>query len=239
MIGFRVGILSEDFLLTPGLDSAVDHIEVELSVKIVVMEAHAETCVFQTGGVHSRGVRLVSEASSAVHIEGVGFTAKVRHEQVQIPVLVYIHPLYAHASFRRSVSIDRASQQESLVDVLASSLVVPEVVGCGIVGHIDVNIAVLIVVRWRNSKAVAKCSVQTGGCRPVLKVCASHDEQGIRAGGVVVVRAAVVPFGEIVEAGGFGGSMPEQVVDHKQVQIPVAVSIQESRAGCPTHIFRA
>ena len=92
-----------------------------------------------------------------VQIERVAFVVQIGDEQILVLVTVDVAEIDAHASLGLSHPVDRHARQQRLVRERArSALVDPELIRIAVVGHVEVEPAIVVVVRGQDTESARR-----------------------------------------------------------------------------------
>src|SRR5207302_1856989 len=158
------------------------------SVVVVVEESDSKPKKGHTDGGETRGTAEIVEGPVAVVvIEVVRVVGKICYHQVQPAVVVVIAKIHTHAGLLASVSAEGDSGGHAHFGESPIPVVVVEKTGGRIVGHVEVQLAVVIVVSEGTARAPSP-GVANSGRR-------SHIAE--RAVAVVVVEDAATYMGDV------------------------------------------
>ena len=218
---------------------AVGHHQIEVAVVVEVGESSAPGEGPEGGGTDPAALRhVLEEAVAQAKIEGREVLGEVGGEQVEHAVAVHVAHGEAHAGLGGAVLVEPGARprRDFLED--AVPLVAIEVVGVGVVGHVEIGAPVVAKVGGPHAEAEAQAAVR-------------HSRLG---GGVHEAPAALVPeemVGCALEterahrhlletAPGEGALRVQHVLEraldvrgHVEIEITVAVRVEEGRARVP------
>ena len=131
----------------------------------------------------------VDKEAGLVAEESVALSDQVGHEEIKPTPLFEVHGDDAHSSSWNAHGIERASPQRGILLKVPLAPVQPELVGGGVIGHEEVDPAVVIEIARGDAEAIAVGAIQTGGGGNVFKgAVPSVAEEHCRGGSVVIAR---------------------------------------------------
>ena len=184
---------------------------------------------------------LVPEHPGAVvDVEVVALGRQVRHEQVFISVVVEVAGIHAHAGLRGAEAAQRRAGEQGGVHQRAVPLVDPQEVLGAVVGDVDVQPAVAVVVgggdAQRGSESPQRRARDPAGIDVAERARADVLERAVAAVAIEAVGQPPVGFRRAVVARprrvGADGAIVEVVVDvvaDVQIQPTVPVVVDERR----------
>ena len=232
LVGLPVGLARIHFRNAVD-DVAVGCEEVEVAVVVVVekLGAKAEGSIRGIGQPEALGGNG-ELALAIVAVEGVGLKGEVGDEKVGVAIAVVVAKIDAHTGVGVSVLVvTRTGNQADLGE--GAVLVGVEEVHGAVVGYVDVGVAVAVVVGQRDAQPLA-LEGNAGRRGDVGKGVAVVAVEEV-AGGVVRARLAVRPHGPLLADGRVVEGVAH-VVGDEEVEITVAVIVEESGAGAPARI---
>ena len=143
----------------------------------------------------ARVARVLEVAAAVVDVEREGLADDVGDEEVLVAVGVEVAGGDAHAAFGIAGGVHRRARQQPLVRERAVALVDPELVRRGVVGDVEVEPAVAVVVAGRDAEARAVGLADAGRLgdvgEPAVALVAVEPvgHRPIRARAAVVARA--------------------------------------------------
>ena len=218
-------------------DAAVGDVEVPQPVAVEVGQRGAEAGVGQALRRQPEQRRAVGEAAALVAVQRVGLATQVRQEQVEVSVLLEVGDDDAHPGLGVATLVQRAARDQRAVLEPPAAAVDPELVGRAVVRDVHVDAAVAVEVAEAEAQAVAERGVEPGARADVLEGTVSAI--GVQAVGqrrVEVDRGAVV-CARLVDgrpAIGLPQGRPADVARDEQVEVAVAVEVEEAAAGPPS-----
>ena len=102
------------------------------------------------------------EETEVVAKERVGLVLQVDHHQIEVAIVIRVTGHDAHARLGRTVLVQGAAAQQGLVAEPPAVHVEPELVHHRVVGHEDVDEAVLVEVAADDAEPVAERAVDAG-----------------------------------------------------------------------------
>ena len=182
---------------------------------------------------------VLEVAAPVVSVEREGLADDVRDEEIVVAVAVEVSRRDPHAAFRVPGRVQRGAGERPIVHERAVVVIDPELVGGRVVGDVEIEPAVAVQIIGDNAEpgavgagdpgrfgdvgemAVTVVPIQTIGCRAIGS------------------RSAVIARARPVRAGLVTGEREIQVVRHEQIEIAIAVVIEEGRARAPERIAHA
>ena len=128
-------------------------------------------------------------------------------------------------------------EESPFVDELQTALVDPQLVGHAVVGDVEIDAVVAAEIPGDDAESVAARLVDAGlgadvGEAPAAVVAVEH----VRLRRLEVVRVAVDPPPRSGETLDVGSDRPAQIVRYVEIQVSVAVGVEEDAARAPVHI---
>ena len=194
----------------------------------------------KTGQAQSGGTGHVpEEVPSQVPVQGVVVRREIGHVQVEASVPVVVADGHPHAGLGLSVLVEGHGGYQPPFLEGSVSPIAEEEVGHGIVGHVEVAVAVTIVVAPDGAHPVGGWCVHTGrlGGLPEGAVAVAQIERV--PGRRKTHRPAVDLDPPVLTVGSCGRRIlvvEFHVVGHVQVQPPVPVRVGEGGTGAPGRI---
>lgn len=223
--------------LVEQLDGTRDGDQIEPAVAVEVEEGGAEAGEGQAGRRQSQGRGAIGEAAVAeVDVERVFFALQVGQKEVLVAVFVEIAHRNTHTRFGLALGIERRAGQQGFLAEAPLAAAAPKLVGFTVVGYVEVEPAVPVVVERNHPEARAG-----GGGDPALEAdvfeaaAAEVAEQrvGHRPKGVGSTIIAPARSGEA------GRGLVETVVEvvgDVEVEPAVAVVIEEAGRRAPAGV---
>ncbi len=222
-----------------GIDVAVGDEEVQPAVEVGVEEGDAPAHRLEAGRGQARGAaHVLEEPVAQVPVEGLGVVGEGGEHEVQPAVVVVVAGVHPHPRLGPPLRVDGDAAQEADALEPAVPAVVVEEVGGRVVGHEEVDPAVVVVVGGEDAEAVAPRRV-----REAVGVGGFHE------GAVAAVLEEQVGFAGQPRGAHhhLGASSPghrslrlhdvvpggAHVARHVEVEIAVAVGVEERAAGAP------
>src|SRR5690242_2031074 len=133
----------------------IRHEYVYPAIVVVVEEFHAKAKKRNADRPEPGGSGLIREAAVVVVVvEVVGIVGKVSFHQVRPAVIVVIGAVHPHAGLGQAISAESHSSLHSYFRKPSFAVVVVKAAGAGIVGNIEVEAAVLVVVQPNDAQAI-------------------------------------------------------------------------------------
>ena len=102
------------------------------------------------------GRAIFVESLADVQVERVALVVQIGDEQILVAVTVDVAEIDAHASLGLSHPVDRhAGQQRLVAERARSALVDPELIRVAVVGDVDVEPAIVVVVGGEHAESAA------------------------------------------------------------------------------------
>ena len=160
-----------------------------MAVIVEIGDTQTETRVRKASSHRSIVSDGVDEETGLVAEESVALSDQVGHEEIEPSPLFHVHGDDAHSSSRNAHGIERAPPQRGILFKAPLAPVQPELVGGGVIGHEEVDPAVVIEIARGDAEAIAVGAIQTGGGGDVFKgAVPSVAEEDCRGGSVVIAR---------------------------------------------------
>ena len=222
-----------------GIDVAVGDEDVEPAVVVHVEEADAPAEVAGVDAEAGEVGVVVEVAAAEVQIEGVGVAGEVGLDDVEEAVAVEVSDGNAHAGL--GLAVGRVGDAGLDGDVFEGAvlLVLVEGGGGGVVGDVDVGPAIVVEVGDADAEAIGADGVEDArffgdvGEGAVAIVVVEDVFTTLQAGWAAGDLNAFVGA-----AGGFGVGrgldVEVDVVGDEEVEMAVAVVVEEGAAGVPT-----
>ena len=154
-------------------------------------------------------------------------------EQVEVAVAVRVGHRDAHAGLGLAELVERRPARQGVLAEGAVAPVQPQVVRGLVVRHVEIDQAVAVEVAGDDAQARPGDRADAGRLAHVDEPAgAVVAVQGVGRRGVLG-RVAVVPQTVRSQAGALPGGAPDDVVDDEQVQVQVAVVVEEDGARRP------
>ena len=214
---------------------AVGFIQIEkpIVVKILPTQAKAGEAAADRRQTRCRGAVL--EISTTVSIQRIGFGAEISDQQIQIAIVIEVFGGDAHARLGHALQIRSASIGQGHVFKMCA-VIEPELVVHAVVGDEDVDAVIAIEIAAHHAQAGAETGVNLHRVGDVGEgSVAVVAIQGVGKRRLIVGGAAIVVAAE-VRAIQFGRRRPGQIIADVQIQIAIAVVIEESGARSPTRV---
>ena len=241
-IPLRVALTGRQ-LLELGVEVAVGDEKIEPAVVVVVEEGGAEAEQWPHDAVEAGTSRDIGEQPvTFVAIEGVYVFGEIGHEEIEITVVVVVAAVHPHAGLRSAIIRVGDPRSHADLDKVPVAVISVQLVGLGVVGHIDVQISVGIEISERDPKA----GISSVGY-PRLDAHIGESAVGIVPVQTVRLRGnpfrPVEHFQALVErlsaACGKCVEIELEIVGDVQVQQPVTVEIAEGGTGPPAIVPHA
>ena len=160
-------------------------------------------------------------------------------EQVFVAVEIEVARRDAHAAFGSARRIQRGAGQQAVVGERAVVPIDPQLVRRAVVGDVDVEPAVAVVVAHRDAepRAVRLRDAGRGGAVDEASTAVVAKQPG--GHGAIRARAAVVARARRVVALLVGRRREVDVVRDEEIERAVAVVVEERGAGAPSGIREA
>ena len=131
----------------------------------------------------------IDEEAGLIAEESVALTDQMGHEEIQPPPLFEVHGDNSHTGSRNAHGIERTPAQRGIVLESPLAPVEPELVGSGVIGHEEVDSAVVVEIARGHAETVSVGAIQTGSGRDVFKRAVTPvAEEDRRCGGIVIAR---------------------------------------------------
>ena len=230
----RLGVRIRRKELRLAAHTAVGLVDVEAAVVVEIEQRRAEPRKRPADRPQAGGRRIVAEKRLLVAVEGVGLAIEVHDQQVKFSVAVDVGQVDAHSRFRLAVQVDGAAHRQRRVFESTAALVDPHLVGGAVVGDEHVNPSISVHVAGDDAQPVADRGAQTCAIGHVGEgSVAVVPEERRRGRQIVRSRTAVVGHPGQTVALDLGGRLPVQIMDHEQIEEPVAIVIKKRGARAP------
>ena len=152
--GLGVGIVGIG-LVRAKPHAAVGDVEVGQRVVVEVDKGEAEPGVGAGARHGAVGRHGIEEVAALVHEEAVALADEVGDEEVEGSALLDVEGHDSHAGTRDAQGVEGAAPERGVVEEPTVALVEPELVGHGIVGDVEVHVAVAVEVAGGHAEAIA------------------------------------------------------------------------------------
>ena len=222
------------------VDGAIGDEEIERAVVVVVDPVGAEAGAGR-GRRRQAGARprVLEVPLAVVGVEREGLADDVGDEQILVAVEIEIARCDPHAAFGIPFEVDRRARQQAIVDERAVPAIDPELVGRGVVGDVEVGPAVAVVIARRDPEPGAVGLADAGRLRGVREAAAAVVPIERRGHRLVGARAAVVARPHRVLADLVGGEREIEVMRDEEIEMAVAIVVDERGARAPQRIGEA
>ena len=129
------------------IDVTIGHHHIHETIQVKIDKLGTPTEVLPTDFSNARSKRDIREAAvPIVPIKRIVILRKIRHDQVQIPIVIIVAKIDAHAGLLPSVLAEGDSCLQSDLGKRLVSIVSKKEVGSGIIGDKQIQIAIIVIV---------------------------------------------------------------------------------------------
>ena len=214
--------------------TSVCNIEVEQPVAVEVKKANAESGEWPTRCAWSFRVNPVEKEIVRAKEKSIRLSNQMGDEQVETTSLHEVNRHNSHSRLRHTQCADGTATKHCFVFERPISLVEPQLIRHGVVGHINIEPTILVEVADGHSEAVAICLIQPRCHGDIFeRAVAAVMIKRRHGGGLVIHRRAVIQSATAGETLDLAVRRPLDVIRHNQIKMAVAIVIKKGGARAP------